>query len=355
LNFLTDLFFNSDQERASDEKQVEKLFRDLTSGMLRRKRGADYDLSDSDDGGEARRRMKRRQFAKMQKALMADERISKVAENPRNQAFLRTIEDRGSDDDMDFLFEPPAAPTQDESQRSQSADVVPDSQPAVTGTVAAPRAPAPQRRTKNGRRATTLGEIRENLSTLLDDGRSGAIIPATLSSDDDSGGSDADEEDNSPRKRRRFASSDKENRSPSRRRRPAIVDRLSLKRESSSSSSTSGRMAFAAASSVSGGVQVPALLRRATTNSLISNGSSNSGGGFGEERAANGGGGGTGAAAGKLKKTAGKMSGIHSFARENERKMALAEKEKRRMERKWKGAEGRGRIVGGLFGKGQFE
>ncbi len=50
--------------------------------------------------------MKRRQFAKMQKALYADERISKVAENPRTHAFMRSIQDMGSDDDMDFILPP---------------------------------------------------------------------------------------------------------------------------------------------------------------------------------------------------------------------------------------------------------
>src|SRR5436190_19002525 len=91
--------------------------------MLRRKRGGDWnDLDDDDDGGEARRRLKRRQFAKMQRALFADERISKVAENPRNQAFLRTIEDRGSDDDMDFIFAPPPRVPGLESQDSQSSE-----------------------------------------------------------------------------------------------------------------------------------------------------------------------------------------------------------------------------------------
>ena len=46
--------------------------------MLRRKRGADYDLSDSDDEGEARRRRKQREFAKMRKALLEDEEIGKI-------------------------------------------------------------------------------------------------------------------------------------------------------------------------------------------------------------------------------------------------------------------------------------
>src|SRR5258706_2675671 len=95
----------SDKERARDEKQVEKLYKDITTGMLRRKRGQDYDLSDSDDGGEARRRMKRREFAKMRKALLEDERIGKIAENPKKLAFLHAIEDRDEDDEVDFLEE----------------------------------------------------------------------------------------------------------------------------------------------------------------------------------------------------------------------------------------------------------
>jgi mediator of replication checkpoint protein 1 len=69
---------NSDKERASDEKQVEKLFKDITNGILRRKRGADYDLSDSDDDLEARRRRKQREFAKMRKALLEDEKLGKI-------------------------------------------------------------------------------------------------------------------------------------------------------------------------------------------------------------------------------------------------------------------------------------
>ncbi|KAG6034858.1 hypothetical protein E4U41_006350, partial [Claviceps citrina] len=97
-----------DRERAQDEQQVEKLFKDLTKGMLRRKRGSGFDLSDSDSDGEARRRMKRRQFAKMQRALFADERVKKMAENqdPGNLAFLRSLEDRGGDGDgeLDMLL-----------------------------------------------------------------------------------------------------------------------------------------------------------------------------------------------------------------------------------------------------------
>lgn len=334
---------------------MEKLFKDITTGMLRRKRGADYDLSDSDDGGEAKRRMKRRQFAKMQKALFSDERISKVAENPRTQAFLRTIEDRGSDDEMDFLFAAPQpTPDSQEDSQSQEKDAVPDSQPQAAAQVQ--RAPAAQRRTRDGRKPTTIGDIRASLSDLLEEPRTGAsIIPATdlESSDHSADEADAEEEADAP-----TPDSNKENRNPNPRRaasRAAVVDRISLKRNSSSNISTdsstsrNGRMAFAAPAASAGGFRVPALLRRATTNSLVSGGSSTAsstpgaatGGGFGEE--------------GKIKRNAGKKSGINYFARENERRAAVAESEKRREARKWKGAEGRGKVVGSLFGGGKFE
>lgn len=313
--------------------------------MLRRKRGADYDLSDSDDGGEARRRMKRRQFAKMQKALFADERISKVAENPRNHAFMRTIEDIGSDEEMDFLFEPEPQPQSDSQGQSQEHNVtVPDSQPTAASMAAPPkRAPANERRTKSDRRPASLGEIRETLSNLLDEPSSNTVISATdfgSDSEGEEGGSSSNKENAKPRNPRRGG---------------PVVDRISLKRQGSSNVSSTtgggGRMAFAAPSSSAsnGGFKVPALLRKATTNSLISNGSSTggsaggngSGGGFGDET--------------KIKKNAGKRSGISYLARETDRRAKMVEVEKRREERKFKAVEGRGKAVGGLFGKGKFE
>ena len=71
--------------------------------MLRRKRGADFDLSDSDDDIEARRRIKRKEFAKMRKALLENENIGKIAEDPKKLAFFRAIEDHEDDEDIDFL------------------------------------------------------------------------------------------------------------------------------------------------------------------------------------------------------------------------------------------------------------
>ncbi|KAH8893243.1 hypothetical protein GQ53DRAFT_745479 [Thozetella sp. PMI_491] len=356
---------HADRERAADEKQVDKLFRDITSGMLRRKRRGSFgSLSDSDDGGEARRRMKRRQFAKMQKALFADERVSKLAQDPRTSAFLRSMQDLESDDDMDFILPPKATvPATQESQSDSDsrgkgsaqdgADVtIPDSQPSG----GASRLPAQQRRTKTDRRPANLAEIRASLSNLLDDpaynapASSDSIVPTTLAGSDD----EADAGTETP------GSSNKENHNPRRTGRPAVVDRITLKRNNSSSLSSNngagGRFAFTAQASGSGGFRVPALLRRATTNSLMSTSSASSTGvttGHGRSDAS-----GADSAFGaeaKVKKNASKRSGINYFARENERRAALAEKDKRREAKKANRAEGRGKVVGGLFAAGKFE
>ncbi|KAH0498305.1 hypothetical protein TgHK011_005561 [Trichoderma gracile] len=329
--------FYADRERMNDEKEVEKLYKDITSGMLRRKRGADYDLSDSDDDGEARRRMKRRQFAKMQKALFSDERVKKMAENPGNLAFLRTIEDRGSDDEMDFLeiTDAPALQSEESQSQSESSEqpqqpqqprTIPDSQPRKPlGTAGENRAPAHMRRTKDGKKPSNIGEVRETLSDLLEDGRHASVIPATEV------GSDSEEEEEEERPSSR---GNKENKSPaSRRTRNVVVDRISLKRNASSSMSSTGRLAFTTSGSSS--FKVPgSLLRRATTNSsLLSTASTSSA----STTTTTGGGGGSGSGFGeeaKIKKGAGKKSGINGFARDNEKLARMKENERRREEKK---------------------
>ncbi|KAK3326445.1 MRC1-like domain-containing protein [Apodospora peruviana] len=365
--------FYADRERAADEKQVDKLFHDITSGMLRRKRNGDWDdLSDEDDRGEARRRAKRRQFAKMQRALFADERISKVAENPRNQAFLRTIEDHGSDDDMDFIFAPPplpAAPSQEASQelvRQPEPTTIPDSQPQQQqGVTAAAAPPENPRRTKEGKRPSNIGDIRESLSNLLDEPslNSSSVIPATeLGSDDDDDEAEIDET-TAARPASSRSSSNKENRNPRRRvgGHAHIVDRITLKRNSSSnvSTSTSDRLAFAAtapsSSSSNSGFKVPALLRRATTNNSLVSGTATSSSNLSTTTSTTAGGGDDANQVKRSTTTTSKRSGINYFARENERRAALAENERRREAKKWKGAEGRSKVVGGLFGAGKFE
>ncbi|ODA82619.1 hypothetical protein RJ55_01127 [Drechmeria coniospora] len=342
--------FYADRARASDEKEVEKLFKDITTGMLRRKRGADYDLSDSDDGGEARRRMKRRQFAKMQKALFSDERVKKMAENPGNQAFLRTIEDHGSDDDMDMLHvvdgnvDQPQSQDDTSSQPSRVTTTIPDSQPtehrALAASGANSRPAAHMRRTKDGRKPSNIGEVRETLSNLLEE-REGSIVPATQA------GSDSESEGEALR-------SDKENTTARAKSSEAVVDRIRLKRNGSSASSASGsRLAFAASAS-SSSFKVPALLRRATTNSTLMSGSGNSSGSNSPSTAGTTTAGGFGDEA-KIKKGAGKKSGIGGFQRETEQRAMMKESERRREQKKVKGAVKRVGMVGGLLGRGSFE
>lgn len=381
-NGAANLLFSSERERKEEAAQVDKLFHDITTGMLRKRRrhgGGDngaFDLSDSDDGGEARKRMKRRQFQKMQKALFADERIGKIAENPRNAAFLKSIEDRGSDDELDF--DPNAVDEQDEEdsqnnsqgQREEAQEErIPDSQPATSEdnqaqnqnlgrkrnrlepdhTARLPPALRKARDANTTRVPTSITDVKRSLSSLLDDDH--AIIPATdpLESEGSDDEAAADESN----------SSNKENGRSSR---TVVVDRISLKRSGSSGLSTS-RQAFAAPSNSggSGVFKVPALLRKATTNnSLISQSSnlSNTGtttaGGVGSSKIG-GGVGGAGAEDGKLKKNAGKRSGINFFARENERREKVRESEMRREKKKWKGVGDRSKAVSGLFGSGSFE
>ncbi|KAI1140554.1 MRC1-like domain-containing protein [Hypoxylon sp. FL0543] len=358
--------FFAERERAEHAAQVDELFRDLTTGKLRkRRRGGgdhDFDLSDSDDGGEAQRRRKQRQFAKRQKALFADERIGKIAKNPRNAAFLKSIEDRNSDDEWDFAdnFADAAPDSADSESQSQGQDAstveesVPNSQP-TNGTRKrahsdehAARPPPNARRTRGSFRPSSLADVRKELSDLLDEpnGSAASIIPAT---EIDSDGEEERQTASSP-------SSNKENRRPE----VAVVDRIKLKRDSSLLSTTgngaagsSSRLAFAAPSALgaSGLPKVPALLRRATTNSLISNSSSSSSGSTLSSTTLS-----KAAEDSKvLKKPAGKRSGINAFARGNERLAAVADAEKRREAKKWKGVEGRSKVVGGLFGGGQFE
>lgn len=74
--------FFIEKEREANEKGVDKLYRDITTGGLRRKRGAGVDelSDDSDDEAMERRRQKQREFAKMRRALLEDENVGKIGE-----------------------------------------------------------------------------------------------------------------------------------------------------------------------------------------------------------------------------------------------------------------------------------
>ncbi|KAK4695328.1 mediator of replication checkpoint protein 1, partial [Lecanoromycetidae sp. Uapishka_2] len=261
---------HADRERASDEKAVEKLYKDINSGMLRRKRGAEFDLSDSDDDAEARQRRKRREFAKMRKALLENENVGKIAEDPKKLAFLRAIEDREYDEDLDFLDRPAEDSFRvetgtEEEPESQSQRLPVPSEAANDAKRRQPleeslpgktnmRPPAAARRTAPAKKPATLAEIRESVSFLIEEPGSFTTVPEPSSS--------ASEDDSTP---------NQSHRNPRRTGPKNIVDRLSLKRAESATTSSTTRFAFHNPSATNSDFKVPSLLRRATTTQLHAN------------------------------------------------------------------------------------
>ncbi len=319
--------------------------------MLRRKRGTEFDLSDSDDDAEARQRAKRREFAKMRKALLENENVGKIAEDPKKIAFLRAIEDRDYDS-VNFLEQPEnsnrmelddpqkAADSQSQMQTQPLASIkeklpLQDSFPD-NGNRLAPSA----RRTRPPKKPSNLAEIRDSVSFLVEepDAVSHRLQPSSSppSSDNEATNSRVDS----------FAA---------RRRSIQIIDRISIKRaESSSKVPTTSRFAFQGPASIAatGGFRVPGLLRRAATSQL-NNGAADKHGisvsTAGTERAAGG-----GEKGDFIKRGGSRKSSIGYFAsRERGRGTGLKDAERRRSDGLRK--MGRSRVgLGGLAG-GSFD
>ncbi|CAD6593590.1 MAG: hypothetical protein ASARMPRED_007692 [Alectoria sarmentosa] len=341
----------ANNERARDEKDIAKLYKDINSGLLRRKRGAEFDLSDSDDDAEARQRRKRRDFAKMRKALLENENVGKIAEDPKKLAFLRAIEDREDEDDLDFLDRPAedsfrVEPDTQEDPESQSQLAPPEStlgkrkrslqEPVPdNGNM---RPPATARRTQAPKKPATLAEIRESVSFLIEEPGAINIAPDPSSS--------ASEDESSPHNETH----------PNPRRRPnpnPIIDRLSLKRAESATASSTSHLAFHDPSTTNpslAGFKVPNLLRRATTTNLtLDNHGITTTATATTERAAGGGEKGDFVRRGGTKK-----SSVNYFARELEKSKIVDGVERRRKEEREREAKGRMMRLGGL-GTGAFE
>ncbi|KAL5343376.1 MRC1-like domain-containing protein [Aspergillus crustosus] len=294
---------NALHQRSADEKDVAKLLKDITTGALRRRRGADdeFDLDDSDDELLARRRQKQREFARMRNALLADEKVGEIAENPKKAAFFRAIEDRDDDDDfgLDFLGDEHRGNTQDDPS---SQDVATEAQATATDSEINKRKrplepsaedinnrPPPHlRRTPANalsKKPATLAEIRETLSFLTE-------RPEYDSFQDDA--SVDDDEDEPEGEEYTNANDDEESDEPSaisrqrepsttgfthpRRTRGPVVDRLALLRQASSNSATTAssntRFAFHAGrgsdKTTSFGFKPPILRKSATASSSSS-------------------------------------------------------------------------------------
>ncbi|KAL1962305.1 hypothetical protein VTN77DRAFT_9796 [Rasamsonia byssochlamydoides] len=286
---------NADHQRAMDEKQVAKLLKDITSGALRRRRGADddLDLDDSEDERMARRREKRREFAKMRKALLADEKVGEIASNPKTQAFFKSIEDRDSEDDMDLDFLDEGPSSQDQSSQDIQQQLS-ENDTAASGSSkrkrplepsaadVANRPPAKLRRTAASavsRKPTTLAEIRESLYFLIekpeyDSFHEDASMEEEEPADLDNAERPSHEDENANLERRTSADGFTIPPNP-RRTRGRVVDRLALLRAASSNSASSnGKAAFQSASTTDAipkiGIRPPPLLRRTITSSSSS-------------------------------------------------------------------------------------
>lgn len=267
--------------------------RDITTGALRRRKNADddLDLDDSDDEHLARRREKQREFAKMRRALLADEKIGELAENPKKAAFFKAVEDREIDDDfnIDFLEEEvdgSQEPSQEPASEEQSSDPENKRKRPLepSGEDATNRPPPNLRRTRPNaasKKPATLAEIRETLSFLTetpeyDSFRDDASLDGedNKESEETLGEAPTDEEAET----NTFAKP-----SHPRRTRGVVVDRLALLRQASSNSAntttTSGNSKVAFHNNGSEGpigFRPPQLLRRVTNGSSSSSNSSSS-------------------------------------------------------------------------------
>ncbi|GAB7350049.1 hypothetical protein MBLNU459_g0719t1 [Dothideomycetes sp. NU459] len=277
--------YHAEKARVQDEAQTSKLYKDLVSGALRRKRaGGAFDLdSDEDEQIAERRRRRQREEARKRRLLLQDESIGKLGGNDKKEAFLRAIEDKDDDDELDILGGPDvedgdmtASGSQQTESQSQEAGAQPLAQ--VSGNALKrqhsgdngdlearrKRISTSVRRSQwdNFRKPASIAEVRESVSFLIDEPFAGdAHNLSDLEDNDDreDHGEPASTERAPFAERRTAAKSD-------------IIDRLTLKRISTTADSiedgTSGKLAFAAPVTKSSfsSFKSSTLLRRATTN-----------------------------------------------------------------------------------------
>ncbi|EMC92385.1 hypothetical protein BAUCODRAFT_126370 [Baudoinia panamericana UAMH 10762] len=301
----------AERERQREEEETSRLYKDLTTGALRRKQANAWGLEEDEDEIAVRRRqMRQMEEARKRKLLLQDDNIAGLAQGKNSRgkdAFLKAIAD---DDDRDEVLDlsddaedEPTQATQVESQEAtqQAPATVPLQE--VSGNkrrfaeiegYGDTRPPAKQRRTQATafRKPASILEVRESLSFLLDEphAQHGDSTEGLNSEPgNDKAGSDSesvdDDDDLVELERSRhndggFAPNPSDfdaramppPRLPASRRRTsapvdkAVIDRLIVKRSSSTASESAlGRTAWAAPASGEG-FKVPSLLRRATTS-----------------------------------------------------------------------------------------
>lgn len=280
------------------------------------------------------------------------------AENPKRLAFFHALEDRGDEEDLDFLDAPPDQAsnpiTDSQTVSADGAQSIQASEPTVAGALQLQTIPSSNplkrkasstmdhRRSNPAKRPANISEIQESLSFLIDEPET---IPESQYSDME------DDEDNVLSLIRRDSTASK-----------PVVNRLQhgVLNEISASdvNVTANRgdrpdggvnMAFHRSENDAPTFKVPALLRRATTNlSTTSTNSSASNSGVTTPTGVEIGGG--------VKRGGSKKSNIHYQAREAERRKQVEEAERRRRDGVKKKVTGRGvggSILGRLAGAGR--
>lgn len=290
----------AEKSREENEAQTSKLYKDLMSGNLRRKRGNNaFELdSDEDDQVAERRRRRQREEARKRKLLLQDETLGKLGSNDKKEAFLRAIEDRDEADDVDFLDgldvdddaelvdsqQQPSASQPNASQAendehhnslkrpADSLDLSQSSQSAQPPQKKKSVAASSLRRSALAdtfRKPKSLAEVRDSLSFLIDDPSNAELASEILlSSDEEREVRALSSEPRAPASARRVPGKE------------TIIDRLTLKKQASSMAETAdSNLAFTSLSQQAKAFKPASLLRKATTNTSFTNGS------FSENRA----------------------------------------------------------------------
>ena len=191
-------------------------------------------------------------------------------------AFLRAIEDRDKDEELDFLDADTQPVEESQEDASQAGPPPPDAadisrkrkQPVDDeGSNNDENRPPPNlRRVQKDSKPTSLAQIRESLSSLMEppnavpqfaeaESSDEAVDPHTAADEQEAG--EASTSASNPRRTRSSK---------------PIIDRLALLRTASAETTrTSTKLAFQdpATAAPRSGFRVPALLRRATTNQLV--------------------------------------------------------------------------------------
>ncbi|KAH0312556.1 hypothetical protein KCU74_g13665, partial [Aureobasidium melanogenum] len=280
----------AEKSRVQDEAQTSKLYKDLMSGALRRKRGNNaFELdSDEDDQLVERRRRRQREEARKRKLLLQDETLGKLGSNDKKEAFLRAIEDRDEANDVDFLdgldvdddaemvdsqqqpsaSQPTASQAGNQEQPNslkRPADVLEPSQSSQQEQpLQKKKSVAASSLRRSGlsdtfRKPKSLAEVRGSLSFLIDDPSNEELASEILlSSDEEREVRAKSSEPRAPASARRVPAKD------------SIIDRLTLKKQASSIAETAdSNLAFTSLSQNSRGsisFKPASLLRKATVN-----------------------------------------------------------------------------------------